>query len=414
MAIRINNAKNFAGQKYATEPWVSQQITEAAASALKTVGKLSNNSVVFTEVGGTTQTLDLSALVTSANKGIVVSHNQLTLTLDKTANGQTSKYLKIDSNNGLTVIGIDGAIAAKTTVVAAASGSPITVAESAIEGGGKTYTLDLTVDGKTVLNNSGTLKSGLTLVKLASATSGFAASYELHDSAGTKIGDTIDIVKDQYLKSAVFGWFTKSGDVYSPAQKGDAGALPCLKIEVWTNTDGADNNDAIATTIYIEVTDLFNPYEAGNGLALNGNEFSVAIASDSEKVTTALGKQSDVLSSTASGVKAANIQTAINYAVATESAALKTAINTAKPVALTEVTVSIPDGGSFTGTVWTSSAISGRVISVSDAEGVIYPEIKYTTTTNGVTTTTLSADFGTATPTAETWTCVVANPITLA
>ena len=415
MAIRINNARNFAGQPYATENWVSAQISDSASSVLQTVGTLSNNTVIFTEVGGNTQSLDLSTLVSSANKGIVVSNNQLTLTLNDTVGGQTSKYLEIDSSKGLTVKGIDEAIAAAAVVLEKASGAnnALTLSSSANQTTGTTtYTLSVTVDGKTILNDSGTVKSGLTLVKLTTPTSGFAASYQLQDADGTAIGSTIDIVKDQYLKSAVFGWYTKAGDpaVYTPSTKGASGAIPCLKVEVWTNTDGASNNDAVATTLYIEVTDLFNPYTNGNGLDLSNGEFSVKIDSTSEKVTTASGTTADVLSVGASGVKVGNIQTAINYAVATESAAIKSAINTAKPVVLTETTVTIP--ANTTGT-WTSSSISGRVIAVSDANGVIYPEIAYTNT-NGVITSVISADFGTtATAAAETWTVVVANPISL-
>ena len=64
--------------------------------------------------------------------------------------------------------------------------------------------------------------------------------------------------------------------------------------------------------------------------------------------------------------------------------------------------------------VWTSDAIEGRVMHVSDANGVIYPEIIYSSNTIECNTT-LSADFGeTATAEAETWYVIVAKPITVA
>ena len=431
MAIRINNAKNFAGQNYATEPWVSQQITAANSAVLKTVDGLSGNIVTFTQADDKTkQTLDLSALVKSANKGIVVSNNQLTLTLNDTANGQTSKYLEIDSAKGLTVKGIDEAIAASKAVVAKKTdaNNVLNLTSAADSAGTTTYTLDVTVDGKTVLNDSGKVKSGLTLAKLGTATSGFAASYQLQDAAGTAIGDTIDIVKDQFIKTAKFGWSTAKDATGAgwTETKSDTAKYPCIRLELYANDNGASNDDTAVTTLYIPLNDVFADKTAGNYIdatALASNEIKVNVGNGidatntsaitvkvdaaSEAVTTAANTTAPVLSVGADGVKVSNVQTAIDYATTT----LKDKVVAAKPVALTEETVSVP--ANTTG-VWTSDPITGRVISVSDANGVIYPEIKYTTT-GGVTTTTLSADFGsTATESAETWTCVVAKPITLA
>ena len=64
--------------------------------------------------------------------------------------------------------------------------------------------------------------------------------------------------------------------------------------------------------------------------------------------------------------------------------------------------------------VWTSDPIPGRVMHVSDANGVVYPDIKYSDNTMNCTTT-LSADFGeTALEAEETWYVVYAKPITVA
>lgn len=64
-------------------------------------------------------------------------------------------------------------------------------------------TLTLTTDEKTIGQTTGSLKSLLTL-KSVSPSGNYSAIYELQDKDGTRIGDQINIVKDQFLKTAAY------------------------------------------------------------------------------------------------------------------------------------------------------------------------------------------------------------------
>ena len=187
-----------------------------------------------------------------------------------------------------------------------------------------------------VLSGSGDaakLATGLKIKKLATATTGYAASYQLVDSKGKAIsGDTIDIVKDQFIKSAAFGWSTvatSEGTGWTPT-KSDTAKFPCIKIEVWTNIDGTDDSSSQGgvSTIFVPLNDVFTEYTATNGVAItNDSVISGVVDGTSEKVTTAKGSAAvAVLSVGASGFKVANIQAAIDNAVTAEHNAASAAI----------------------------------------------------------------------------------------
>lgn len=107
--------------------------------------------------------------------------------------------------------------------------------------------------------------------KLATAESGFAASYKLTKKVGSadaeQVGATINIPKDFLVKSAelktatapIEGTDIVAGDKY---------------IDFVVNTVDASET---ATHIYLKVTDLVDVYTNGNGLNLNNGEFSVKI-----------------------------------------------------------------------------------------------------------------------------------------
>ena len=89
------------------------------------------------------------------------------------------------------------------------------------------------------------------------------------------------------------------------------------------------NTDAGETSDTVVLSDIIEPYTAGNGLELNGNEFSVNVVSDSEAF----------LSVDANGIKLSGVQAAINSAASTaKSEAISDAegkIATAKQEAIT-------------------------------------------------------------------------------
>lgn len=419
--IRINAAKNFAGQLYATQDWVNSSLN----AYLKSVGNLAENKVVFTKGDNTTATLDLSALVKGDSKAIAVTNNAVEL---KIKTGE--KYIIADAN-GLATTGIDTAIStavggAKTALInneikavwtyvgqddTTGLSKRIATAEKAIEdlttnavnvssqgaivvtdGTGAEKIISLKLDGTDKILSQGT--DGLkATIGLGVRTTGFTGDnvtnlskqYYLTDKDGNQIGDTvIDIAKDQFLKDAKYDAATH-------------------KLTFEFNVE-----DGTAIT-EIDLSGLVDVYTASNGVTKVGSNFQGVVDPNTEKVTTGEGTTAAVLSVGANGFRTDNVQKAINYAVETAVAPVKTAVETA--VTLVATTVTVPAG---TTGVWTSDAIEGRVMHVSDANGVIYPEITYSANTINCTTT-LTADFGeTATAEAETWHVIVAKPITVA
>lgn len=415
--IRINAAKNFAGQLYATQDWVNSSLN----AYLKGVGTLAGNKVSFTKGNNETVELDLSALVKGDSKAVVVTNNAVEL---KIKTGE--KYIVADAN-GLATTGIDTAIItavgeAKTALInneikavwtyvgqddTAGLSKRIADAEKAItdlttnavnvsgqeaivvtDGTGAEKIISLKLDGTDKILSQGA--DGLkTTIGLAVRTTGIGENvskqYYLAGVNGEQIGDTvIDIAKDQFLKSATY-----NADTHM------------LSFEF---------NVADGTSITsIDLSGLVDVYTASNGVTKVGSDFQGVVDPNTEKVTTGEGTTAAVLSVGTNGFRTDNVQKAIDYAVETAVAPVKTAVETA--VTLVATTVTVPAG---TTGVWTSDAIEGRVMHVSDANGVIYPEIIYSSNTIECNTT-LSADFGeTATAEAETWYVIVAKPITVA
>ena len=196
------------------------------------------------------------------------------------------------------------------------------------------------VDGSTIIlsgtGNDAKLASGLKIKKLDTATEGYAASYTLADKDGNAIAGAgvIDIVKDQFIKSAQFGWADTATSTPSTwkAEKAQISgtAYPCIKIEVWTNTDGNASNDTTTTTLYVPLNDVFTEYTARNGVTITDDSIieGVVDTATSESVYTAKGSTAPVLSVGADGFKVTNIQAAIDNAVTAEHNAASEAIET--------------------------------------------------------------------------------------
>lgn len=151
------------------------------------------------------------------------------------------------------------------------------------------------VDGATVVKDgsTGALKSGVTLKSIA-AVGDNAASYQLQDAAGNAIGDTINIAKDQHLKSvdlvklaaAIDGVGAKDDDV--------------LKFVWYVTEDGA----TAEKTTYVNVASFLRESEKGDGLQVVNGILSVKKDATSESF----------LSVGADGVKLTGVQDAADTA----------------------------------------------------------------------------------------------------
>lgn len=422
--IRINSAKNFAGQLYATQVWVNEQINPF----LKSFAALSGNKIVFTKGDSTTAELDLSTLVQAGN-GVEVASNVVTVKIDDAS----ESYLTVGAD-GVKLSGIDTAIATANSTLqttlqgflwkaegetaftaentvrgaieavwtyvgktdAAGLSKRIADAEAAIEtlttetvnvsgnnaievtGEGAAKTISLKLDGtdKILSQSADGLKA---TIQLKTITEGLGENiskeYALVGSDGTtELGARIQIEKDRFLKSATY-------------------SEEAHKISfVFNLADGTES------TTEVDLSGLVDVYTASNGISKVGSNFQGVVDPNSELFLTV----------SADGFKLSGIADAINTSTQEAVQPLKEAIETA--VQMIATTVTIPQN---TTGVWTSDPIPGRVMHVSDATGVIYPEIIYSENSINCTTT-LKADFGEiGLESEETWHIVYAKPVTV-
>lgn len=293
MSIRINHAKNFKGKAY----------------------------VAADELDKLIQGLTL----TGASVPVTPNVWEIKFT---TADGGAANTTAVD------LTGIKDYIDNKAINVTAGAGVAIT-------GDALHPVISADVDGTTIVlsgaGNTAKLASGLKIKKLDTATEGYAASYQLVDATGAAIGGdsaTIDIVKDQFIKSAQFGWAdtaTSTPSNWSEAKPESGTVYPCIKIEVWTNTDGnAETSDTTATPIYVPLNDVFTEYTARNGVTITDDSIieGVVDTTNSEKVFTAKNTPAAVLEVGTAGFKVSNIQAAIDNAVTTEHETASAAIET--------------------------------------------------------------------------------------
>lgn len=158
------------------------------------------------------------------------------------------------------------------------------------------------IDGTTIVKDSstGVISSGLKIKSIAQAdNSAYASQYQLvYGDTNTPIGETIDIPKDQFLKSVN----------YEPSTQ-------ILTLEMWNETGGTTSSQIDFSTSIVES-------EAGDGLYVTDHAINVGIDTTSEKVTTAEGTLTDVLTVSADSIKVQGIQAAIDYKVSTLKADL--------------------------------------------------------------------------------------------
>lgn len=175
----------------------------------------------------------------------------------------------------------------------------ILIADKSGVTGVKEIALKINANDKILSQTADGLLSTLSLAKVVSPATGMASQYQLVGKDGTTVlGVTIDIPKDQFLKSAEFIASATEADKSIDASVviGD----PYLKfVFQTTETD---------TTTYISVKKLVDIYVAGNGINITSNTVSVKIDASGEAfLTVGTG-----------GLKLSGVQTAINTAVTTE------------------------------------------------------------------------------------------------
>lgn len=136
------------------------------------------------------------------------------------------------------------------------------------------------------------------ITKAATAEEGYLSTYTLQANTGDQ-GAYVDVAgaaainipKDFLVKSATLETVDTADTPVAGYAVGDK------YLDFVINTKGVEEAE-IDTHIYINVKDLFNPYTAGNGITLYGNEFSIVtktnggLAVDANGVAVAVGDDS--------------------------------------------------------------------------------------------------------------------------
>lgn len=459
MAVRINKASNFKGKSYA----VTSQLDDLVKSL-----HLDGNLVKFTssETGNENeQAFDLSSLVQLSSGGNYLSLQNnhlnaggLTAFIGSPSSG---KIVAVDSNGHLdysnAIVGQVGS-SGSTSSTNVPNETAVRNAIEAVVTQLENQSINITPsNGISIENGSGNEKiisTNLRIAKLGTATTGFAASYRLEylsakgqngdpDTYSPVDGITIDIVKDQFLKSGTLVYGTSAtlsnGSISGESASKTASAIyPFVKLELYTNTDGNLNNEATATsTIYIPVNELVQDKIAGNGISetdLASNVITV-VADQTDVIYITKGSASPVMSVGSNGVKATGIQAAIDLAVNDEHSVMSSAVsavssnissvasgvNTAidqvesniksklsKAVQVVETLPAAPtnvvvNGSATTLFEMTAPSNCTHVLGVYDQNGIqVFP-----TVVRAGSTFTLTADYGATTlPSGETWAIV--------
>lgn len=136
---------------------------------------------------------------------------------------------------------------------------------------------------------------------------GYAVSYKLKkviNGEVSYVGDTINIIKDIMLQSAILKKVTEAGVPYEGAEIGD----PYIEMAF---------NDASASHLYVPVKDLVDTYAAGDGIKIENNVVSIELGSDTNGLYMADGKLNlDMASAEAAGAMSATDKKAIDKLIA--------------------------------------------------------------------------------------------------
>lgn len=144
-----------------------------------------------------------------------------------------------------------------------------------------------------------------TIAKLATATTGYLASYQL-EKDGVKAGEVINIPKDYLVKSA---------SIKTSTGNGDPSGLPSgtKYIDFVINTHDTTSGTGTESHIYLNVEDLVDVYTAGNGINISeANVVSAKVVAANGLSVGASGIAMAVASTTAAGAMSADDKTKLD------------------------------------------------------------------------------------------------------
>ena len=144
-----------------------------------------------------------------------------------------------------------------------------------------------------------------TIVKLANATTGYLASYQLQKD-GTGVGEVINIPKDYLVKSAVVKTSTGAGD--------PSGFPAGTKyIDFTINTYDTTTGSGTESHIYLNVQDLVDVYTPGNGIDISdANVISAKVVAANGLSVGVNGIAMATASTSANGAMTSDMVTKLN------------------------------------------------------------------------------------------------------
>jgi hypothetical protein len=156
--------------------------------------------------------------------------------------------------------------------------------------------------------------SAVTGTELSDLGNNVKEAYKLLGTDNTKLGDYIKIYKDSSLYKVYLGHMDDSIAGDPPViTSGTGEAALCF---IYHTENGTYD------LVKVNVEDFLSESEFKDGLQVNNHKVSVKVDTSSEKVTTGENVTADVLTVGTNGVKVANIQNAIDYAVSTLDASV--------------------------------------------------------------------------------------------
>ena len=172
--------------------------------------------------------------------------------------------------------------------------------------------LKVNIDEATVvLNDNNELVADLKLTSVTPSDVNVKEEFALVDHNGRQLGETVKVYKDSSLYSADLGHVD---DVLSDPDDPTS-------LVVGSGDTALDliyhKEDGTYELVTIDVNDFLEESEFQDGLEVDNHVVKVKVDDESEEVEVASGVTAPVLSVSEDGVKIANIQAAINYAVET-------------------------------------------------------------------------------------------------
>lgn len=262
------------------------------------ITKTDDESLLIKNQGGNIVEFPAKGKINKAISEVTVKNADKSINVSPSDSGTT---ISVNVKSGDNALKLDngGLYVDQSALTSYEGKEAILIADKSGVTGVKEIALKINANDKILSQTADGLLSTLSLAKVVSPATGMASQYQLVGKDGTTVlGVTIDIPKDQFLKSAEFIASATEADksIDTSVVIGD----PYLKFVF--QTTGTD------TTTYISVKKLVDIYVAGNGINITSNTVSVKIDASGEAfLTVGTG-----------GLKLSGVQTAINTAVTTE------------------------------------------------------------------------------------------------